>query len=89
MADNISEIKNALKEEKVIIGTDNTIKDLKLGKLSKVFVSSNAPKDVKEKIEKYSKLNETKLVKLKSPNNELGGMCKRPFSISVLAIKGA
>jgi large subunit ribosomal protein L30e len=90
MADELSEIKNAIKGKKIMIGTDKTIKALKLGKLSKVFLASNASEGVMEKIERYSKLTNTKVIKLKIQNDELGSVCKKPFSISVLSIlKGA
>lgn len=90
MADRISEIKNALKDEKAIIGTDKTIKNLKLGKLSKVFIASNTAKEVAETIKKYAKLSNTEFIKLRIPNDELGTICKKQFSISVLSvIKGA
>lgn len=86
----ITEIKKALKEGKAIIGTSRTIKNLKLGKVSKVFLTSNCPDDVKKDIKYYSKLAKVEVVRLKQPNDELGALCKKPFSISVLSIaKGA
>ena len=90
MSNSISEIKKALKEEKAIIGTERTLKNLKLGKVSKVFLTSNCPASVKEDIKYYSKLAKVEVVQLKQPNDELGALCKKPFSISVLSIaKGA
>jgi large subunit ribosomal protein L30e len=83
----IDDIKKALKEGKVIIGTSRTIKALKLGKVSKVFLTSNCPSDVKDDIEYYSKLGKVKVVKLKQPNVELGVLCKKPFPISVLSFQ--
>ena len=88
-SDSIVEIKNALKAKKAIIGTGRVVKQLKLGKLEKIFLTSNTPDDVKETIKRYSKLNKTKIVQLKQPNEELGTICKKPFAISVLGIKGA
>jgi len=87
--DSIAEIKKALKAKKAVIGTGQTIKQLKLGKLEKVFLTSNTPKEVKETIKYYSKLSKAKVIQLKQPNEELGTICKKPFAISVLGIKGA
>ncbi len=84
---NVDDIKKKIKEEKVIIGTERTIKVLKLGKVEKVFLTSNCPSDVKEDIEHYAKLAKIKVVKLKQPNVELGVICKKPFPISVLSFK--
>lgn len=86
----IDEIKKAIKEKKAIIGTDETIKNLKIGKVEQVFLTSNCPEDVKEDIMYYSKLSKAKVVMLKQPNDELGALCKKPYSISVVSvIKGA
>jgi len=84
---NIEDIKKAIKEKKIIIGTDRTIKALKLGKAEKVFLTSNCPEGVKEDIEHYGRLGNVKIIKLKQPNDELGTLCKKPFPISVLSFK--
>ena len=90
MINPISEIKKALKNKKVIIGTERTLKNLKLGKISKIFLTSNCSEDIKKDIKYYSKLAKVEVVQLKQPNDELGALCKKPFSISVLSVvKGA
>jgi len=86
----IEEIKQIVKEEKAVIGTKEVIKNLKLGKIKKVFVTSNCPDKVKEDIKYYSKLSGAEVVQLEQPNDELGTICKKPFSISILGLlKGA
>jgi len=77
-------LKKALKEKEIVFGVDRTIKKLKRGKCEKVFLSSNCPEDLKEDVDYYSKLTKTEVVSLNQPNDELGMMCKKPFSISVL-----
>ena len=86
MADNLSEIKKALKEEKTIIGAEKTIKNLRLGKLDTIYLALNCSESVKKEINHYSKMSDTKVVQLKLPNDELGTLCKKPFSISVLGV---
>ncbi|MBD3248677.1 50S ribosomal protein L30 [Candidatus Woesearchaeota archaeon] len=83
---NIDDIKKALKEEKAVIGTDRVMKKIKLGKISKVFLTSNVPEEVKEDIDHYSELSKAEVVGLDMPNDELGTICKKPFSISILGI---
>ena len=85
--DNIDDIKKGVKEGKVIIGTSRTLKALKLGKISKVFLTSNCSSDTKEDIEYHSKLSKVKVVKLRQPSGELGTICKKPFPISVLSFQ--
>lgn len=81
----ITDIRTAVKNKKAIIGTKSTIKNLKLGKLSKVYLSSNCSETVKKDILYYAKLAKVEVVELPYPNEELGVLCKKPFSISVLS----
>ena len=87
---NAAEIKKMLKAGNVLIGTERTMKSLKLGKVQKVLVSSNCPAGVEKDINYYAGLSGAELHKLDYPNDELSVICKKPFSISVLAfLKGA
>ncbi|MEK6942768.1 MAG: ribosomal L7Ae/L30e/S12e/Gadd45 family protein [Nanoarchaeota archaeon] len=87
MAKKISsaEIKKLIKSGNFIIGTEKSVKQLKLGKVEKVLVSLNCPASVEKKINYYAALNSTEVHKLEYPNDELGVLCKKPFSISVLS----
>jgi large subunit ribosomal protein L30e len=81
-----TELTKALKEKKEItFGTERTIKNLKLGKASTIFLASNCPKKVKEQIEHYAGIAEAKVVVLKLPDKEVGLLCKKPFNVSVLS----
>ena len=85
-----AEIKKILKAGNVIIGTERTIKNLKLGKIQKVLMSSNCPANVEKDINYYAGLSGAEAHKLDFPNDELSVLCKKPFYISVLGIlKGA
>ena len=64
-------LKEALKNKKVIIGTDRTLKNLKLGRLKRVYLASNVRQDIKEDIEYYTKLFNIKLIQLKENSGEL------------------
>ena len=87
---NIPEINKMMKSSNIVIGTERTIKNLRLGKVQKVLLSSNCPINVEKDISYYAGLSGTEFHKLDYPNDELGVICKKPFSISVLALlKGA
>lgn len=77
-------LKKLIKENKIIIGTNKVMKNLKLGRLKEIYLASNCPKYVLEDIKHYSKLNNVKVNELKEDNEQLGTICKKPFSISVL-----
>lgn len=82
----LTEFKKLLKSKSVIMGTGRTIKDLKKGNIDKVFLSSNCPESVEKDLNYYASLSKTDVVKLQYPNDELGVICKKPFSISVLSL---
>ena len=86
----LAEIKKMLKSGNAMVGTEKTMKNLKLGRIEKVLVSSNCPDRIEKDISYYAGLTGTEIHKLEYPNDELGVICKKPFSISVLAfVKGA
>jgi len=80
-----AEIKKMFKAGNLVVGTERTIKSLKLGKVQKVLVSANCPARVEKNINYYAGLGNAELQKLDYANDELGIICKKPFSISVLA----
>ena len=82
----IEEIKKLLKSKQAIIGTERVMKHLKAGRMAKVFLSSNCSKEAKEDIGAYAKLAQAEVIQLGIPNDELGVLCKKPFSIAVIGI---
>lgn len=84
------EIRKLVKSKNLVIGTERTIRYLKLGKVDKVILSSNCPSKVAEDLSYYANLSKAETIKVSYPNEELGVICKKPFYISVLSIlKGA
>ena len=88
MADQVpvSELKKILKGEKVVIGTQRTLKELKRGSVERVFVTSNCPPAIEQDIDHYTRLSGAEKIKISLPNEELGIICKKPFSISVVSL---
>ncbi len=85
-----AEIKKLLKTGNLILGTEKTMKNLKLGKVDKIMVSLNCQARVEKEISYYAGLAGAEFQKLDYQNDELGVICKKPFSISVLSVvKGA
>lgn len=83
---NITEIRKIAASKGAVIGTKEVIKNLKLGKLSKVYITSNCPSKVKKDIEYYAGAGKADVFSLDCPNDELGIICKKPYSISVMAL---
>ena len=83
----VEEIKKLLGTEKLLLGTERTMKALRSGTLEKIFVAANANPKIVEDIEHYKDIAKIELVKLKESNEELGTICKKSFSISVIGVK--
>ena len=81
-----TQIKKLASSDKAIIGTDQTLEKLKMGKVEQVLVSSNCPQKVLDDIDHYAKLSGAETVFVGYTNEELGVICKKPFSISVLSV---
>lgn len=82
----IAEIRKLLKGKKLTIGTEKTLKLLRLGKLEKIFLASNCPPKIIDNLNYYKNIKDFKIVKLNYPNDEVGTMCKKPFPISILSL---
>ncbi|MFC1723089.1 ribosomal L7Ae/L30e/S12e/Gadd45 family protein [Nanoarchaeota archaeon] len=83
----IAEIKKLVKEDKLIIGKDLTMKGLTSGKVEKIFLASNCPTDTRDDIKHYADIGEVEVVDLSIENVELGDICKRPHYIAVMGVK--
>ena len=81
------EIKKLSREDGFFIGTDQTAKYLRVGKVKKVYVASTCKEETKVDLEHYAKLANVELIQLDENNEELGVLCKKPFRISVLGLK--
>ncbi len=86
MANDMTDLKKNLKTKRLVFGTKETIKNLKLGKLEKVFITSNCPGSIKQDVTYYSTHSGVAVEQLGVPNEELGIICKKQFSISLVGL---
>jgi large subunit ribosomal protein L30e len=81
-----AEFKKLLSEEKMVIGTEGTLKLLRNGKAVKVFLAANCSDQVKEDIRQYCNMGKVECVDLTQNNEEVGVLCRKPFAISVVGV---
>ncbi len=79
----LENLKSLVKEKKIIVGSDETIKAIRNGTAKEVFISSNCSEELKERLIKYCKLSKCEINILKDDSKELGAICKKPFSINI------
>jgi ribosomal protein L30E len=84
--DALEDVKKLIRDKRFIIGTQNTMKKLKSNKLERIWLSSNVPTDIKDDITKYSEMNNVAVAQLDIPNDELGVICKKQFSVSIVSL---
>lgn len=80
------EIRQAVDTGKVILGTDKSLKAIKLGHAKLVIVASNCPPGVLADIKHYGGLANVSIHIFGKNSAELGGACGKLFSVSVLAV---
>ena len=85
--DTINEIKKLLNDERLIIGTERTMKALRQGSLEKVYLAANPAADIKADLERHAALGGFEKVELDVTNDELGTLCKKPFPISIIGLR--
>jgi len=81
----VEQLKKALRDEKCTFGLSETMKNLKRGKVSTVFLASDCHRDVKEKLSHYGKLGKLSVMELEINGAEIGTLAKRQFSISIVS----
>lgn len=81
------EIRKLLEQDKLIIGHNAVRSAIKDGSCSQVLVASNAEPMRATSLRGFCSLSELECVDLELRNDVLGRTCRKPFSISFLAVK--
>ncbi len=81
----LTELKRALKEEKLVYGTDATIKNIKRGITKAVFIAINCSPTTQAHIKHYNTMHAFTIYKLEEPSDELALICKKKFNVSLLS----
>tara|TARA_Y100000310_G_C20528754_1_gene737404 strand:+ start:515 stop:802 length:288 start_codon:yes stop_codon:yes gene_type:complete len=83
----ILELKKELEDKRAVLGTRQSLKSLKDGLLSKIYLAKNCPAAVKDDVIYNAGLVNVPVIVLKQDNEDLGSLCKKQFFVSVLGIK--
>lgn len=82
----ISAIRLAVESGKTDFGARTGIMAGLLGKAKIFVVASNTPADIKNKISEYAKKAGIPVIEFPGNTIELGSVCGKPFSVSVLSV---
>jgi large subunit ribosomal protein L30e len=81
------EIKEAMKEKKIVIGSRTVIKGVKKGHISSVVYASNCPQETRKDLEYYSKNGFLGLKEFGGNSVQLGELCGKPFNVLLVGIR--
>ena len=83
----LDEVRKLAASGKLAIGTELSLKGLKSGAISKIFVSKNCPDRIKQDISHLAGIGKIEVEMLEVTNEELGVACKKQFAVSVAGLK--
>jgi large subunit ribosomal protein L30e len=83
------EIREAIKEKRIVIGTRSVMKGVKGGGVKNVFFASNCPESTKKDLEYYASGSFVTLMEFSGNSLQLGELCGKPFNILLVGIKKA
>jgi ribosomal protein L30E len=78
----MKDLKAKLDKKTVTIGTEITLKKLRLGQIEKILITKNCPDEIREEVLMYS--DDVKIEQLDKTNTELGVICKKTYPISII-----
>jgi large subunit ribosomal protein L30e len=81
------EIKEAIKEKKMMIGSRTVVKSVKKGLIHNVIYASNCPENTRKDMEYYSKNGFITVREFNGTSVQLGELCGKPFNVLLIGIK--
>lgn len=83
----VGELKKLAAADALIIGAERTLKELKRGTLARVFLASNCAASMRASVQRYCAISKVPFEELSQDDTEIGVLCKKQFSISVVGVK--
>ena len=81
------DIKEALKAQKVVIGSNSVIRGVKTGLVKTVVHASNIPENSLKHLNYYSQTGGVVVQKFDGTSKQLGEICGKPFNILLVGLK--
>lgn len=80
------DILKLITQKKAVIGTKRVLKGLAKHQIKEVLLSKNVAERTRVRIQHYATLDKVKVTNLPENSEELGMLCKKPFTISVIGV---
>ena len=82
-----NEIKDAMKEKKLVMGSNRIFGGIKQEAIKYVICSSNCSEDALNDLNYYSRNFGIEIKKFAGNSRQLGEICGKPFNIMLLGVK--
>jgi large subunit ribosomal protein L30e len=86
MADLASNIRLAVDSGKVALGVNKVMESIRGNSAKLIVAATTNKKEILEDVQHVTKISNTKLVMFQGNSMELGAVCGKPYSVSVLSI---
>lgn len=70
----------------ILIGKNTVLDNIRQGRIAKVYLSKNIEASLKEDVEHLKTISGFEVEMLAINNDELGTLCKKPFSVSIIGV---
>lgn len=80
------ELRNLIRTGEYVLGTRETLKLLKLGKVKLVIMAKNTPPEIKRRVQYYARLGGTPVIEYDGTSDELGHALGKPFVVSLIGV---
>ncbi|MCE4620661.1 MAG: 50S ribosomal protein L30e [Desulfurococcales archaeon] len=80
------ELRNLIRTGKYVIGTRQTLKLLKTGKLKLVIMAKNTPPETKARVRYYARLGNVPIIEYEGTSVDLGSALGKPFVASMIGV---
>ena len=81
------EIRNAVKQKRVVMGSKSVIRGIRNRSFSGVFFADNCPVGTRNDISRYAQMTGTEITPFGGNSAQLGQVCGKPFNILLIGIK--
>ena len=81
----VNNLREDIKKKKPVLGLELALKKIRKKQVSKVYVASSS--HAKEQLVHLGKVTGVEVVLVEENSKELGIICKKPFSISVVSFE--
>ncbi len=81
----VARLREALRNQKLVFGSRQTLHLLKQGKVKTVFLSRDCRDWVKKSIHYYASLGKVDVVQMDQGSRDIAQLCKKNFPVSVLS----